>query len=236
MRSKSGDDRWVDATPRPIFDATGTLVGGVIGVRDIDAEMTARNALAHASDFDPLTGLARRGLARTRIGEILDDRGDQDWALICVGVNGLTAVNQAYTYTAGDAVLLAVAERLVQAAGAVDSVARIAGDEFAVMVPDIHDATDAAAAAERILAAVRGPVTVGQASVDVTACAGIAMANHGDAEDLLRDSTAAMRQATARGHDRWEFLDGNVGEQTRGALCCRPRSGTPSAPVPCDRG
>ena len=218
MRSKSGDDRWVDATPRPIFDATGTLVGGVIGVRDIDAEMTARNALAHASDFDPLTGLARRGLARTRIGEILDDRGDQDWALICVGVNGLTAVNQAYTYTAGDAVLLAVAERLVQAAGAVDSVARIAGDEFAVMVPDIHDATDAAAAAERILAAVRGPVTVGQASVDVTACAGIAMANHGDAEDLLRDSTAAMRQATARGHDRWEFLDGNVGEQTRGAL------------------
>ncbi len=96
--------------------------------------------------------------------------------------------------------------------------ARIAGDEFAVMVPDIHDATDAAAAAERILAAVRGPVTVGEASVDVTACAGIAMANHGDAEDLLRDSTAAMRQATARGHDRWEFLDGNVGKQTREAL------------------
>lgn len=217
MVAKDGTSRWVEATPRGLYDEE-QLVGGVIGVRDIQAEVTAHDALRHEVQFDSLTGLAGRALALDRIADILQTRGDRSWALLCVGVNGMTAINQAYTYVAGDSVLTEVARRLVAAAGAADRVARIAGDEFVVMLHDVVTATDAANAAERILAAVHGRMPVADTEVDVTACVGVAIAGGVDPQDLLRDATAAMRQASAKGTDRWEFLDGNVGRETRHAL------------------
>ncbi|MEI8082112.1 MAG: PAS domain S-box protein, partial [Actinomycetes bacterium] len=136
MLTAGGEDRWVEAVPRVIHDDAGVLVGGVIGVRDIHDEVLAQQALEREVEFDSLTGLAKRPLALARIREILDTRADRGWALLCVGVNGLTSVNQAFTYAAGDQVLQAVAHRLQTATGTGDRVARIAGDEFAVLMPE----------------------------------------------------------------------------------------------------
>ena len=218
MLRSDGDVRWVEATPRGLYDDDETLVGGVIGVRDIHEEVLTREALVRAVELDPLTGLAGASLALQNIAEALEDNDPRRVALICVGVNGMTYINQAYTYAAGDAVLSVVGERLVGAVGSDGSVARIAGDEFVVLLTDITDATDAASAAEELLAAVRGPVRFGDVEIDVTAGAGIALADQGDAQELLRDSTAAMRQSAIRGPDRWEFLDGDVEAQTRREL------------------
>jgi diguanylate cyclase (GGDEF)-like protein/PAS domain S-box-containing protein len=215
---KDGTDRWVEAVPRGLYDDAGELVGGVIGVRDIGDEVAAREALEHEIEFDDLTGLAKRSVALDRIQEILDTRRTDGWALLCAGIDGMTAVNQAYTYAAGDEVLRAVADRLIHATGAADRVARIAGDEFVILMRDIVTPTDAANAAERILAALRGPVEVGDTTIDVTACVGIAIPSGRDAEALLRDAAAAMRQAARKGSDRWEFLDGNVAADTRQVL------------------
>ena len=216
--TKSGADRWVEAVPRTIYDKDRTLVGGVIGVRDIHEEVVTRRALEHEIDFDSLTGLAKRSVALDRIQEILDTRSVDGWALLCAGVDGLTAVNQAYTYAAGDEVLRAVAQRLVESAGAPDRVARIAGDEFVILMRDIVSPADAANAAERLLAAIRGPVQVGDVTIDVTASIGIALSSLDDAEGLVRDASAAMRQAGRKGSDSWELLDGNVGADTRQVL------------------
>jgi diguanylate cyclase (GGDEF)-like protein len=221
---KDGTDRWVEAVPRGLYDDAGELVGGVIGVRDIADEVAARDALEHELDFDDLTGLAKRSVALERIQDILDTRRTEGWALLCAGVDGMTAVNQAYTYAAGDEVLQVVADRLVDVSGAADRVARIAGDEFVILMRDIVTPTDAANAAERILSAVRGPIDVGGpvdaggTTIDVTACVGIAIPADRDAESLLRDAAAAMRQAARKGSDTWEFLDGNVAAETRQVL------------------
>ena len=216
--AKDGTDRWVQATPRALRDDAGALIGGVIGVRDIHDEILARDALQHEVDFDDLTGLAKRPLALARIQEVLDTRNTAGWALLCVGVNGMTAANQAYTYAAGDAILRSVAAQLVEATGQEDRVARIAGDEFAVVLRDVITATDAVNAAERILAAIRGSVSVGEARVDVTACLGVAFWDGQSADALMRDATAAMRQAAAKGTNRWEFLDGDAGAHARETL------------------
>ncbi|MEI8083330.1 MAG: GGDEF domain-containing phosphodiesterase, partial [Actinomycetes bacterium] len=80
---------------------------------------------------------------------------------------------------------------------------------------DIITPTDAALTAERLLTAVRGPVIVGEHRIEVTACIGIAPATGQDAQDLLRDATAAMRQAAALGPDRWEVLGGDIATKTR---------------------
>ncbi len=210
--------RWMRVIGRMLYDEDGIPIGEIDTLRDVQAEVDTRDELAHEVAFDGLTGLAKRGAALGWITDVLRTRQQPGWALLCLGVNGLTSVNQAFTYVAGDEVLKAVAARLVAVAVAHDRVARVAGDEFVVIMRDIVTPTDAANAAERILSAVRGPVVVGGTAVEVTACVGIATPTDEDAESLIRDATAAMRQAAAKGPDRWEFLDGNVGEETRAAL------------------
>jgi PAS domain S-box-containing protein/diguanylate cyclase (GGDEF)-like protein len=224
FRTSSGPDKWMEVSPRALRDERGTYIGRVVAVRDVDEQVRASLALEQEIDFDALTGLAKRPLALVRVQEILDTRTSRGCALLCVGVNGMTAINQAYTFAAGDDVLREVARRLVAARGAHDRVARTTGDAFAVLLRDIDTPDDAAAAAEWLLAAVRGPVDIDGHSVEVTACAGIAMAGyrHGgedeDAESLLRDATAAMHQAHAKGPHRWEFLDGNIAAASRRSL------------------
>ncbi len=218
LQSKGGWSFWAEVMWRRMRDERGDTVGLVVGVRDISGEVAAEAALQHEVAFDGLTGLARKDLALQRIRERIDERGTREWWLLCVGVNGMSEINQAYTYTAGDAVLKEVAQRLVQGAGAHDRVARIAADEFVVLRPDIVTAARAAEVAEGLLAAVRGVVSVGEAEIHVTVSIGIARPESADAEELLRDATAAMRQAGKRGKDCWEFLERSVGAQTREIL------------------
>ena len=102
----SGDARWMESTPRVVRDDAGTATGLVVAVRDVDDTIRTSQALAHEVDFDGLTGLARRSLALQRIRDLLETRvPGRTWALLCVGVDGMTAVNQGYTYSAGDRVL-----------------------------------------------------------------------------------------------------------------------------------
>ena len=138
LRDRSDAEHWVEAAPRSLHNDVGEVVGQVIGVRDIHEVVLAERALEHELDFDALTGLAKRSLAVKWIDEILRSRRAPGWALFCVGVDGMTSINQAFTYAAGDEVLKAAAERLLVAAGARDRVARVAGDEFVVLLRDIE--------------------------------------------------------------------------------------------------
>ena len=214
MVTSGGVDHWVEVTPRTLRSPSGSIIGGVIGVRDIQDEVVVREALEREATFDGLTGLAKRPLALARIQKMLDSGRAPGWALLCVGVNGLTAINHGYSYAAGDTVLAVVADRLIGMTGHHDRVARIAGDEFIVLLPQVTSATEAAEAAEEVLDAVRGPVAVGNTHVDVTVSVGIALVDgtrgEGDAEKLLRNATAAMRKASSGGRDTWQFLDGDI--------------------------
>jgi PAS domain S-box-containing protein/diguanylate cyclase (GGDEF)-like protein len=217
-RTASGETRWMETTPRPLRDDDGTVTGLVAAVRDVNEEVLARQALEREVSFDGLTGLARRSVALARIDEILQSRDDRDWALLCMGIDGLTAVNNAFTHTGGDLVLKAVADRLTEAVGTHDRIARVAGDEFVVIAPYLNSAPAAAQLSERLIAAVNGPLVIGTATVIITGCVGIAMSSGQDAEELLRDATAAMRDASRKGADRWVFSDGSVGARTRDDL------------------
>jgi len=218
--TKAGESKWMEVTPRALRDEAGEVRGRVVSVRDVDREVIAAEALEHEIEFDSLTGLAKRALVIDRIREIIVTRSEPQWALLCLGVQGMTSVNQAYSHAAGDEVLREVAARLVEATGAHDRVGRIAGDEFAILMRDIVTPADAADAAVRVLAAVEGPVEVGggAAIVEIQACVGIALWSGMDAEALLRDATAAMRLAYAKGPGTWAILDSNIAAQSRHIL------------------
>jgi diguanylate cyclase (GGDEF)-like protein/PAS domain S-box-containing protein len=219
IATADGGWRWMRVRGRVVRDDDGAIIGGIDELRDMQAEMDLRVDMARGLEHDGLTGVANRALALRRISTIIDRERDGEWALLCVGIDGMTRVNEAFGYTAGDRVLAAVAQRLVDVTGAADRVARVAGDEFVVLLPEASTtAAASASAAERILEAIRGAVTIGPYDIDVTACVGIAAFVDGGAEELLRDATMAMRQASSHGTDRWGFLDTGLAAFARSAL------------------
>lgn len=218
LRTSSGSYRWFEVTYRALREDSGEFIGGVVAARDIDAEVRASIDLEREMSFDSLTGLARRGLAVRRIQQVLDRHPDRRCTLIVAGVDRLSLVNTAYGLDGGDLVLQAVAERLTRACGTHDVVARIGGDEFAILLPDAEGAAAAAREAARLLAAIRGPVLLRDGRVEVTASLGISIAGGRPAEVLLAEGASAMRQATKSGPDRWQFVDGDAGEESRLAL------------------
>ncbi len=214
----TGEWRWMRVVGRVLQDDDGNLIGSIGELRDMQSEMATRAELEREIDHDALTGLAKRGLTLARVQEALDRPDRSGLALLCASVDGLVAVNEAFTHTAGDRVLTVVAERLITAVGDVDRLGRIAGGEFLVILNDVFSADEAGQRAAELVAGLRGPVSIGPHEIEVTVSIGVAMPDGNDASELMRDATTAMRQASVKGHDRWEFLDAERARASRDRL------------------
>ncbi len=160
----------------------------------------AQAQLAYQAQHDPLTGLANR----TVLGEHLDRGGPT--VLLYLDLDGFKEVNDTHGHDAGDAVLVAVAERLSRAVRAGDLVARLGGDEFVVACPGATSA-DGVRLAERILREVDLPVPFRGARLGVGASIGIAVHGAGSPEATpraaLRSADEAMYEAKRRGRGCW---------------------------------
>jgi diguanylate cyclase (GGDEF)-like protein len=153
--------------------------------------------LRHEVTHDGLTGLANRGLFRTRLAAALD-AGPA--TVLMVDLDDFKTVNDSLGHEVGDDLLIAVAETLREAIGAHGMPVRLAGDEFAVLVAD--PAVDGEAVAQRILDAFTGPMSEHQLLVH--ASIGVASAAAGTPFDkLLRDADVAMYAAKQRGKANW---------------------------------
>ena len=208
------DDRWefgvgapAAADQRRIEVRTGALrgrgrrTGTLVLLRDVTDQAVAREALErsaaenlHASRHDPLTGLPNRTMLFGRLREALADGGG--CALLILDLDGFKGLNDTFGHRAGDRVLRELAVRLQHAADADALVARLAGDEFAVMTAGPGRA-GAAASAARMLGAFRVPFTVGETEVTLGASIGVAFGpEHGtDADDLVHAADVAMYHA-----------------------------------------
>ena len=208
-----GSSRWVDARSRPFIRHDGSVDGHVTVLRDVTSAVESEARRAHEMGHDSLTGLANRTLAIARIDKALDElRGTRRFiSLLCIGVDRLTTVNQALSYSAGDLVLETVAARIAAAVGDPDLLARVAGDEFVVLLTGLRSPTDAATMAERLCQAAQGQVTIFEQSLEPTVSIGVAIGERGsNGEELLRKASLAVRQAKDAGRNRWQFVDPTV--------------------------
>jgi diguanylate cyclase (GGDEF)-like protein/PAS domain S-box-containing protein len=221
FRTPDGRWRWMRVTGRVLRDASGTPIGGIDVLRDIQTEVETRQRLQHEVDHDPLTGLANRGRALDLVRDCLEQEGAA--TVLVVGLDDLKSVNEALTFTAGDQVLRSVAERLTSELGSHEHVARVAGNEFAVLLPGAVDADRAAAVAARLLDAVRGSVRIGVHDLETSVTIGIAQSSGGSAEDLLTDASTALHQAKSAGRGRWEFLDPSISDSARQSIVAQTR-------------
>jgi len=158
--------------------------------------------LRHQANFDGLTGLANRTHFHDQVAHALATPSARVSVLL-VDLDGFKAVNDTMGHAAGDALLMAVADRLRTAIRAGDLAARLGGDEFAVLLPDCT-APEASRTAERILAALSVPEQIDGIPVRAAASIGVAAATPGsDVTSLLRDADVAMYTAKRRGTNTW---------------------------------
>jgi diguanylate cyclase (GGDEF)-like protein len=178
-----------------------TLEQGRLG-RQVAQLHELQRDLEHQAFHDPLTGLANRLLFHDRVRHALARRNGNA-AVMYIDLDDFKPVNDTYGHDAGDALLVAVGQRLHSAVRASDTPARFGGDEFAILLLDITE-ENARRLADRILGLLAQPVDIGGRQVPVKASLGLVVGEPGakDADELLRKADAAMYVAKHGGKNR----------------------------------
>lgn len=175
-----------------------------------DAQRILSEQLRHKANHDPLTGLPNRAVAFGRLTAALAAGPGARVGLCYLDLDGFKAVNDRYGHSAGDELLVTVADRIgrtAQRCGAL--AARIGGDEFVVIAEASPGIRGMIALAAEILSEIRRPVPLRIGHVGVSACAGIVdrAARGSTAESIVTDADAALYRAKSRGPGRWAVYD-----------------------------
>ncbi len=166
----------------------------------------------HAAFHDALTGLPNRNFFTEHLRvafERAKGQGDYLFAVLFLDIDRFKNVNDSLGHSYGDELLLAVARRLEGCLRQTDTVARVGGDEFALLIDDVVNPASVIAVAEKIQQVLSAPFHFGRNEVFVTASSGIAMSHTGyeQPEDILRDADIAMYHAKSKGKARHEVFD-----------------------------
>jgi diguanylate cyclase (GGDEF)-like protein len=172
--------------------------------------------LRYLSQHDALTGLPNRILMKDRLAMALKrmDRFEGKLALLMIDLDRFKEVNDTLGHHAGDEVLCEVTRRILRLVRQTDTVCRLGGDEFIVLLPDLHEAAEAERIAAKIVAGIAEPIDLGGGPFGVSASVGITIAPGAGAEPekLLQTVDQAMYRAKARGKNCYH-LDSGTGDR-----------------------
>lgn len=172
--------------------------------------------LVHFALHDSLTGLPNRVLFGDRIEHALARRASptRRVAVMLCDLDSFKDVNDTLGHSSGDEVLIAAAERLSSCVRPADTVARIGGDEFAILLDDASGVDEVASVATRVCTAMRTPFTIAGRDFVVKASVGVAMADHQDtrSEKLLQDADVALYAVKDAGGDDYTFFEPRLGK------------------------
>ncbi|TCJ13926.1 EAL domain-containing protein [Parasulfuritortus cantonensis] len=211
IRPGEDDTRWLKVGGEPITNAENDLIGVVITATDITDFIEHRQRLEHLASYDPLTQLPNRLLLaeRMRISLARARRSQEMVAFCMLDLDGFKAVNDSLGHHAGDELLREVAIRLEESIRGDDTVARIGGDEFAMLLGSLHKVSECEQTLTRVLTRLGQPYQIAGQTVRIGASAGVALfpSDGNQPDQLLDHADTALYQAKQAGKGRFQFFD-----------------------------
>jgi diguanylate cyclase (GGDEF)-like protein/PAS domain S-box-containing protein len=206
---KDGQIIWVSLTISAVMNEEGQPEIGVSIIEDITEQKKAALQIEHMAYHDQLTGLANRRLLQDRMAQAISNavRQEAHLALLYIDLDHFKLVNDSLGHPVGDLMLLQVAQRLLACVRTEDTVARVGGDEFVVMLGNIQNAEVAAVMAEKIIAELTRSMLINSEELRVTPSIGISICpqDSRDANDMLKYADAALYQAKQFGRATYRF-------------------------------
>lgn len=187
--------------------------------RNTTLRREAENSLLRMSQYDFLTGLPNRQQLQQQLDQILNDAGrlQRRVAVLCVGLDDFKNINEQFSYQTGDQLLLALSDRLRSHSGRLGALARLGGDQFALVQADIEQPYEAAELAQSVLDDLDNPFILDHQEVRLRATIGITLfPEDGDStEKLLQKAEQTMTLAKSRSRNRYQFYIASVDSEMR---------------------
>jgi diguanylate cyclase (GGDEF)-like protein/PAS domain S-box-containing protein len=224
LKRFDGEYRWILDSGVPRYDADGNFMGYIGSGIDITDRKLANELVQHMAHYDSLTDLPNRAMFDDRMQRALATakREKRNFAVIFLDLDNFKPINDDLGHQFGDLMLKQVAIRLLDCVRESDTVARIGGDEFVVLLPIVDDEKDALLVATKIRHALNLPFQLAGRKLTISTSAGVAIyPEHGsEAIELLRNADLAMYVAKRSGRNRIQIFRADMsGEgETEGYL------------------
>ena len=215
---RDGFEVAIEDSAAPIHDRAGRVIGAVIVFHDVGVSRAMSLEMTRLAQHDALTGLPNRVLLLDRITQSISlaHRQNKSMAVIFLDLDHFKNINDSLGHDSGDKLLQSVSNRLVAAVRGSDTVSRMGGDEFVILLSAIGRPEDAATSAKKILLSLSAPRSIGETSLQIHGSIGISVypRDGGDAETLIKNADTAMYQAKEVGRNNYQFFKSEMGLRT----------------------
>jgi len=219
---KGEDITWSIIEASVLHDGKGEVYGYMGAISDITDLKNAQLPMETLAFFDPLTGLSNRRLFIDRLEKAVSEsrRRSTFIALLFIDLDQFKRINDSLGHEAGDQLLVEIARRLETSVRESDTVSRIGGDEFTVLLSDIDSSNGVRHICEKILTRLGKPIAINNQEVITTVSIGITLGpSDGDTgSTLMRNADMAMYQAKAMGRNNYQFFSEDMNQEMMGYL------------------
>lgn len=218
MLDDGGDERWFCISGQPMFDENGVFTGYRGTGSDITARKMTEQRVHHVAQHDVLTGLPNRSLLQDRLGQAVayaNRSGYPVWVML-IDLDRFKFVNDSMGHKAGDVLLMTIAARLRSSLRDTDTVARLSGDEFVVILSEHAEEPLHADIVQRVMDSVARPVMLGTKEFFVTCSIGVAAypSDGTPADSLIEHADIAMYRAKKLGRNNFQFYTPAMNEES----------------------
>jgi diguanylate cyclase (GGDEF)-like protein/PAS domain S-box-containing protein len=211
FRTRAGESRWVEGFARPTIGSDGVVVGALGTLTDVTDRKAADARVQHLAYYDALTSLPNRILAMDRLEHSLAEakRHNRHVAVLFLDLDNFKTFNDTLGHDAGDQLLAQVSARLAALVRQEDTVARVGGDEFLLLLPGADTARNVALVANKTLKALELPFHVQGRELHLTLSIGISIYPEDgvDRASLLKHADIALYKAKESGRNTYRFFN-----------------------------
>lgn len=205
-----------------VRDASGTIAHYIFSCLDISDRKASEEQVRYLAHHDVLTGLPNRSVAERRLREAMQRSAQtgNPVGVLFIDLDRFKTINDSLGHQTGDELLKRVAQRLSMSIRENDTVSRFGGDEFVVLLDGISGSGEALQIAQRLMASLREPYSVGTTELNVSSSVGIALfpQDATDIDELMRHADAAMYEAKAGGRDSIYFFTRDLNDRAQQRL------------------